>query len=68
MKKPKTIGELPKDQNLGGVRFIYPGDGNKYYWHSQWQKGVLGKKKMTDAQIFPLYCESLEDAMGWRLA
>lgn len=67
-KKPRTIGDLPNDVSLAGVRFIYPGDNKKYYWVSQWQKGVWGKKNMSDGNIHPLFCNDLKDALKWRLA
>lgn len=61
------IKDLPPNQGLGGVRFRYPGDGKAYYWHSQWQKGVWGKKNMSDDQVFPLFCDDLMDAMEWEV-
>lgn len=68
-KKTKLkIKDLPKDQSLGGVRFVYPFDGEKYYWHSQWSKGVFGKKRLSDDRIYPLFVEKLEDALEWELA
>lgn len=63
----RTIGDLTPGSTLLGVRFVYPGDGQKYYWASQWQKGVWGKKDMGSGQIFPLFCEDLKDALKWRL-
>lgn len=66
--KPKRIKDLPPDQSLGGVRFIYPGDGKAYYWASQWSRGVWGQKNLKDSQRFPLFCNNLEEAMEWKLA
>lgn len=62
------IKDLPKDSNLRGVRFIYPKDGKKYYWFSQWQKGVWGKSKMEDERVFPLFCDDLKEALNWTVA
>jgi hypothetical protein len=59
------IKDLPEDINLGGTRFIYPLDGQPYYWHSQWQKGVWGKKDLHSQQVFPLFCNDLLEALEW---
>ena len=67
-KKPKRIMDLPPGSNLGGVRFIYPGDGQAYYWASQWQKGVWGKKDPDSTQLFPLHVEDVSEALKWKLA
>lgn len=61
------ISDLPKDKQLGGVRFIYPVDGKKYYWHSQWKKGVWGKKNLESDEVFPLECDDLKDALNWEV-
>jgi hypothetical protein len=61
------IKELPKGISLGGIRFIYPNDGKKYYWSSQWGKGVWGKKDLKSGQIFPLFVEDLKDALEWEV-
>lgn len=50
---------------LGGIRFRYPGDGQLYYWHSQWQKGVWGKKSMAENKAYPLFVADLKDALEW---
>jgi hypothetical protein len=63
----KKIKDLNSNIGLGGVRFRYPGDGQLYYWHSQWQKGVWGKKRPTDEQVFPLNCDDLKDALEWEV-
>lgn len=68
ISKPKTIGELPSDVSLGGVRFIYPGDGQAYYWFSQWEKGVWGKKDQGSGRMFPLFVTDLKEACNWELA
>ena len=66
--KTRTISDLPLDQSLANVRFRYPGDGQLYYWQSQWAKGVWGKKDLNSQQIFPLFCEDVEEALKWELA
>lgn len=64
--KDLTESEAP---TLAGVRFIYPGDGQAYYWESQWDKGVWGKKSRSDTQIFPLtVANDLSEALEWELA
>jgi len=62
------IKDLPQQSSLDGVRFRYPGDGQLYYWASQWQKGVWGRKNPKDTQLFPLFCEDLTEALEWELA
>ena len=62
------IKDLPQDVPLTGTRFIYPKDGKSYYWSSQWQKGVWGKKDMSSNQIFPLVVEDLKEALEWEVA
>jgi len=59
------IKDLQKNTTMGGIRFIYPGDGKEYYWHSQWAKGVWGKLKLTDERIYPLFVEDLKEALEW---
>jgi hypothetical protein len=66
-KKITRIKDLPPEESLTGVRFIYPGDGKKYYWSSQWQKGVWGKLKMEDSRVWPLFCEYLKETLEWRV-
>jgi len=61
------IKELPENVTLNNVRFIYPGDGKPYYWASQWRKGVWGKKDLNSGQIFPLFVESIEEALEWEI-
>ena len=67
MKHPKRIKDLPPTQGLTADRYRYPGDGQAYYWHSQWQKGVWGKKDINSGQIFPLFCAELKDALEWEV-
>jgi hypothetical protein len=61
------INELPKHSTLNNIRFRYPGDGKIYYWTSQWQKGVWGKKDLNSGQVFPLFVENLKDALEWEI-
>jgi hypothetical protein len=61
------IRDLPNDEAFAHVRFIYPGDGKPYYWYSQWNKGVWGKKEQNSQQIFPLFVDELKQAMGWEV-
>lgn len=64
---PRRIKDLPENVSLENVRFRYPGDGQSYYWASQWGKGVWGKKDLSSCQIFPLFCENLEEALEWEV-
>ncbi len=64
----KTIRDLPPTINLRNVRFRYPGDGQLYYWVSQWARGVWGRKELTDGRIYPLGVESLEETLDWEVA
>lgn len=63
-----TIGSIKMDAGLHGVRFIYPGDGLPYYWFSQWDGGVWGKKDMGSGQLFPLFVADLRLCLRWELA
>ena len=68
MKKPKKkIKDLPSDKSLDNVRFRYPGDGQAYYWASQWGKGIWGKKDINSQQIFPLFVKDIQEALEWEL-
>jgi hypothetical protein len=62
------IKDLPKDVPLEGTRFIYPKDNKPYYWFSQWQKGVWGKKDMASSEILPLFVNDLMEALEWEVA
>jgi hypothetical protein len=62
------IKDLPQDINLIGIRFIYPSDGKPYYWFSQWQRGVWGKKKMDTGEVFPLLVNNPEEALEWEVS
>lgn len=61
------IKDLPETASLEGTRFIYPTDGQTYYWFSQWDRGVWGKKNMDDKQVFPLFVTDLKEALEWEL-
>lgn len=62
------IKELPEGSTLNNVRFIYPSDGQAYYWASQWGKGVWGKKDINSGQIWPLFVENIKEALEWEIA
>ena len=64
---PIRIGDLPANVPLDGLRFIYPGDGQPYYWVSQWEKGVWGRKQFGDTRIYPLFVDSLDEALEWEV-
>jgi len=66
-KKVTKIKDFPGNESLRGVRFRYPGDGQVYYWYSQWEKGVWGKKDMADTKICPLFCDDLREALEWEV-
>jgi hypothetical protein len=61
------IKDLDENKSLANVRFIYPGDGQKYYWRSQWAKGVWGKKNIGDSRIIPLFVDDLKDTLEWEV-
>jgi len=61
------IKDLPEDISLDGVRFIYPGDGKRYYWASQWNKGVWGKVNKGDSRMWPLFVNDLMLALEWEV-
>lgn len=61
------IKDLPENSTLNNIRFIYPSDGQAYYWTSQWQKGIWGKKDLSSGQIFPLFVENIRDALEWEI-
>ena len=67
-RKPLTLGSIKMDAGLLGVRFVYPGDGQSYYWFSQWARGVWAKKDMASGQIFPLFVSDLRECLKWELA
>lgn len=61
------IKDLPRHTSMKGIRFVYPGDGQKYYWASQWQKGVWGRKDANSQQVFPLFVSALSDCLEWEV-
>lgn len=65
--EPKKIRDLPSGRSLANVRFRYPGDGQAYYWASQWGKGVWGKKDINSQQMFPLHVDDLQQTLEWEL-
>jgi len=64
---PRRIKDLPGNVSLENLRFRYPGDGQSYYWASQWGKGVWGRKNLGDSRIHPLFCADLEEALEWEV-
>ena len=66
-KKIKTINDLPKDQNLGGVKFKHPETGETCIWQSQWHKGIWFKKDKNDSQTYPLFVEDLSEALKFEV-
>ena len=65
--EPKKIRDLPSGGSHANVRFRYPGDGQAYYWASQWGKGVWGKKDINSQQMFPLHVDDLQQTLEWEL-
>jgi hypothetical protein len=61
------IKDLQANQSLKGVRFIYPKDGEEYYWVSQWAKGVWGRKEPSSLSIFPLHVDDLKETLEWEI-
>lgn len=61
------IKDLPPTSSLGGIRFRYPNDGKLYYWSSQWEKGVWGKKDKGSDRVYPLFCGNLSEALEWEM-
>lgn len=64
---PRRIKDLPENTSLANIRFRYPGDGQSYYWASQWGKGVWGRKNIGDSQIHPLFFNDLKEALEWEV-
>ena len=62
----KRIKDLPEDADLSKIRFKSP-DGNIWYWYSQWEKGIWCKKNLSDTQIFPLFIDSLQNALEFEV-
>lgn len=63
----KKIKDLNGLDSLEGVRFIYPKDGQPYYWASQWDEGVWGKKDMDSGRVFPLFINNLSECLEWEV-
>ena len=64
------IKDLPPEKNMGGVKFIYPSDGETYIWVSQWNKGVWGRKitqSDSDKQVHPLLFDEVKEVMEWEV-
>jgi len=71
------IKDLPQDVNLRGVKFIIP-KGHpecpmiKGYWYSQWgyengKAGVWVKKSMEEDRVYPLFLDSLKQALEFEV-
>jgi hypothetical protein len=63
----RKIKDLPPNVSLRGVRFVYPGDNQPYYYVSQWDTGVWGRKSKDDDRVVPLACAELSDVLEWDL-
>lgn len=63
------IKDLPKDTNLGGIKFRYPKDNQVYIWKSQWGLGIWAKKpnNPNPDQVFPLFVDNLEEVLEWEV-
>lgn len=61
------IKDLPEGISLGNICFIYPKDNQKYYWASQWGKGVWGKKDKYSSHIIPLFVDDIKEALEWEV-
>ena len=61
------IKDLPGDKSLENVKFVYPGDGETYYWASQWNAGVWARKELHDKRIYPLFVGDTAEALEWEV-
>jgi len=61
------IKDLPLTASLSGVYFRYPGDGQAYYWVSQWGKGIWAKTDRGSQTIYPLFVKSIKEALAWEV-
>ena len=59
--------KLPDGATMAGIRFIFPGDGQAYYWASQWQKGVWGKLSLGAERVYPLFVEDIAETLEWEV-
>ncbi len=60
------IKDLPKNQNLGGLKIKTP-NGRTGYWKSQWDKGVWVTEERYSSRIFPIFVDSLEECLEWEV-
>lgn len=66
------IKDLPKNINLGGVKFHDLKTGIMGYWYSQWgyeggKVGIWWKKDMKSTEIFPLFLDDLKEALEFEV-
>ena len=66
------IKDLPKDINLGGVKFKHPETGEVCIWASQWgysdgKAGVWYKSDEKSTRVFPLFLNKLEEALEFEV-
>jgi hypothetical protein len=67
MNPIKKIKDLPPGTDMGWIKFRYPHDGQVYYWFSQWEKGVWGKRDPNSGQMFPLFVGGLKETLEWEV-
>ena len=61
----KTIKDLPKGTNLGGIKVKTP-NGVVGIWKSQWSKGVWLSDGKTD-RVYPQFVEDLKECKDWEV-
>jgi len=67
------IKDLPKDENLRGVKFKVPKDHPECplktaYWYSQWgyidgKAGIWCKENMEDEKVYPIFLDKLDEVL-----
>lgn len=62
-----TIRDLPSGTKMEDVQFINPYDNEKYWWISQWDRGVWGKKDKSSSTITPIFVEDLSEVLDWEV-
>ena len=65
--KIRTIGDLPLNQDLAGIKFKHPETGETCIYVSQWSKGIWYKREETDGQVFPLLIDYLSEVLEFEL-
>jgi len=61
------IKDLSTKGPLAGVKFIFPKDGEAYYFVSMWAKGVWGRRKKDDIRVIPLFIEDPKEVLEWEV-